>query len=192
MNSVADSAKLLIFDLAATLVFLAVFLLSQNAPLAVAAGMALGGAQIGWLFARKKPIDAMQWMSLLLVLGFGGAALLTNDPRFVMAKPSLIYAVVGAAMLRPGWMNRYLPAIVLAKAADIGVVFGYLWSALMFASAALNIFVAMNFDIASWAAFMSVYAVLSKAALFAIQYAVLRSAMTSRHAGRSRLDRPGV
>ena len=51
--------------------------------------MAFGVAQIGWEFAREKPIDAMQWMSLFLVVGSGAATLFTDDPRFVMVKPSL-------------------------------------------------------------------------------------------------------
>jgi intracellular septation protein len=48
-----------------------------------------------WEFARKRPMGTMQWMSLFLVVSFGGITLLTNDPRFVMIKPSLIYKVVG-------------------------------------------------------------------------------------------------
>jgi hypothetical protein len=27
-------------------------------------------------------------------------------PRFVMVKPTLIYAAIGTAMLQRGWMNR--------------------------------------------------------------------------------------
>ena len=38
-------------------------------------------------------------------------ALLTDDPRFVMLKPTLIYCIVGTVMLKPGWMTRYLPPI---------------------------------------------------------------------------------
>ena len=85
---------------ASTFLFLAIFLLTGNLPPSVVLGMALGVARIGWQFARKKPIDTMQWMSLFLVLGFlvlgfGTATLITDDPRFVMVKPSLIYVIVG-------------------------------------------------------------------------------------------------
>ena len=34
-------------------------------------------------------------MSLGLVVVFGGASLVTHDPRFIMLKPTLIYAVIG-------------------------------------------------------------------------------------------------
>jgi intracellular septation protein len=101
MRSLFAAAKLLLLDLASTFLFLVVYLLTKNTPLSVALGVALGIAQIGWEFARKKPIDTMQWMSLFLVVGSGVATLLTSDPRFVMVKPSLIYTVVGVVMLKP-------------------------------------------------------------------------------------------
>jgi intracellular septation protein len=34
-------------------------------------------------------------MSLFLVLGSGAPTLITDDPRFVMVKPSVIYVIVG-------------------------------------------------------------------------------------------------
>jgi intracellular septation protein len=110
---------------ASTFFFLILFLTPRNLPLSVILGMALGVAQIGWQFARKEPIDTMQWMSLFLVLGSGAATLITRDPRFVMVKPSLIYTVVGAVMLKTGWMNRYLPPLAMEVVPDIASMFGF-------------------------------------------------------------------
>ena len=62
---------------------------------------------------RKHPVDTMQWLSIGLVVVSGIATLLTADPRFVMLKPSVIYCIVGAYMLKPGWMTRYLPPIAV-------------------------------------------------------------------------------
>jgi hypothetical protein len=45
----------------------------------------------------------------------------------------------------------------------------------MFATAALNIVVALNFSIAAWSTFMSVFAIASKAGLFLVQYATMRA-----------------
>ena len=106
--------------------------------------MALGAAQIGWQIARRQPIDTMQWMSLFLVLGAGTVTLITDDPRFVMVKPSVIYVIVGIVMLKPGWINRYLPPVAKEFVPDIAIIFGYLWAGLMFFSAALNLVVALN------------------------------------------------
>ena len=174
MRDLFTAAKLLLLDMASTVFFLVVFLLSKNIPLAVALGVALGVAQIGWEFVRKRPIDTMQWMSLFLVVGAGTATLITNDPRFVMVKPSLIYLVVGLVMLKPGWMNRYLPPVAKELVPDLAFIFGFIWSGLMFFSAALNVIVALNFSVVTWASFMSVYGIVSKLGLFLIQYAVMR------------------
>ena len=174
MRDLFAAAKLLLLDMASTVFFLVVFLLSKNIPLAVALGVALGVAQIGWEFVRKRPIDTMQWMSLFLVVGAGTATLITNDPRFVMVKPSLIYLVIGVVMLKPGWMNRYLPPVAKELVPDLAFIFGFIWSGLMFFSAALNVIVALNFSVVTWASFMSVYGIVSKLGLFLIQYAVMR------------------
>jgi intracellular septation protein len=182
MKNLFEAGKLLLLDMASTFLFLVLFLLTKNIPLSVVLGMALGVAQIGWQFARNKPIDTMQWMSLCLVLGAGTATLLTDDPRFVMIKPSVIYAIVGIVMLKPGWMNRYLPPIAMEVVPDIAFIFGYVWSGLMFFSAGLNVIVALNFSVVAWASFMSIYAIVSKAALFLIAYATMRTIGVRRRA----------
>jgi intracellular septation protein A len=174
MKNLLAAGKLLFLDMAATLFFLVLYLLSHNVTLAVVLGMALGTAQIGWQFARGKPIDTMQWMSLFLVLGAGAVTLITNDPRFVMIKPSVIYIIVGVVMLQRGWMNRYLPPIAIELVPDIAVIFGYVWSGLMFFSAALNVIVALNVSVATWSVAMSVWGIVSKAVLFLIGYATMR------------------
>jgi intracellular septation protein len=182
MKYLFESGKLLLLDLASTFFFLVVYLATKNVPLAVVLGMALGVIQIGWQFARRKPIDTMQWMSLFLVLGAGAATLITDDPRFVMLKPTVIYTVVGIVMLKPGWMNRYLPAVAIEVVPDIAFIFGFIWAGLMFFSASLNLIVALNFSVVTWAAFMSIYGILSKVALFLIGFVTMRTIGMRRRA----------
>lgn len=174
MKNLFEAGKLLLLDMASTLFFLVLYLLTHNVALSVVLGMVLGAAQIGWQLARRNPIDTMQWMSLFLVLGAGTVTLITDDPRFVMIKPSVIYLVVGIVMLKRGWMNRYLPPVAIALVPDIAVIFGYVWSGLMFFSAFLNLIVAFNFSVVTWSATMSIYGIASKAALFLLGYAAMR------------------
>jgi len=175
MRNLFEAGKLLLLDMAATLFFLVLYLLTHNVGWSVVLVMALGIAQIGWQIARGKPIDTMQWMSLFLVLGAGTVTLLTHDPRFMMIKQSVIYIIVGVVMLKRGWMNRYLPPVAIELVPDIAVIVGYVWSGLMFFSAALNVIVALNFDVVTWSVAMSVWGIASKAALFLIGYATMRS-----------------
>ena len=191
MRNLLEAGRMLLLDMAATLFFLALYLLTHNVALSVVLGMALGTAQIGWQLARGKPIDTMQWMSLFLVLGAGTVTLITNDPRFVMIKPTVIYIVVGIVMLKRGWMNRYLPPIAIELVPDIAVIVGYAWSGLMFFSAALNVIVALNFSVVSWSVTMSIYGIVSKAVMFLVGYAVMRTIGAARNRRRQLLDVTG-
>jgi intracellular septation protein len=174
MRDFLNAAKLLLLDLASTLFFVAVYLLTHNTYLAIGLGVALGLAQIGIQLARNKPISTMEWLSLVLVIAAGTATLLTDDPRFVLFKPSVIYAIVGLVMLKPGWMNRYLPAIAQTVVPDIAVAVGFLWAGLMFASAAVNAYVALAFSVATWALVMPAYGIVSKVVVFVAGFAALR------------------
>jgi intracellular septation protein A len=174
MRNFLYAAKLLILDLASTILFLIIYLISHNIPLAVALGIALGIAQISVQLARRKPIDTMEWLSLFLVLASGTAALITDNPRFVMFKPSVIYVIVGIVMLKPGWMNRYLPPLAKAVVPDIAVIVGFLWAGLMFGSAVVNAYVALNYSVVAWASFMPVFGIVSKIGLFLVGFSIMR------------------
>ncbi len=174
MKDFLNAAKLLFLDLASTIVFLILFLLTHNTILSVSLGMAFGLAQIAIQFIRRKPIDTMEWLSLFLVIAAGTTTLLTGDPRFVLLKPSVIYAIVGIVMLKPGWMNRYLPEIAKKVVPDVAVVVGYAWAGLMFLSAIVNASVAFACSVATWALVMPIYGIVSKTALFLIGFAAMR------------------
>lgn len=175
MGNLLQSGRLLVADLASTIVFLAVLLATGNLMLAVGLGVGLGIAQIAWMKLRRQAIDTMQWLSIGLVVVSGIATLLTRDPRFVMLKPSVIYCIVGAYMLRPGWLNRYLPDIAKHWVPDIARLFGFVWAGLMFGSAVLNLVLAMVLDPVAWSAAMSIWGLASKVVLFAVQFVTMRA-----------------
>jgi intracellular septation protein len=82
--------------------------------------------------------------------------------------------IVGIVMLKPGWMNRYLPPIAKAVVPDVAVIVGFLWAGLMFATAAINAIVALNFSVATWASVMPVLGIVSKLMLFLAGFAAMR------------------
>jgi intracellular septation protein len=79
-------------------------------------------------------------------------------------------------------MNRYLPPVAIAEMPDVVRIFGFIWSGLMFFSAGLNVIVVLDFSVVTWASFMSVYGIVSKLALFLIQYGTMRYLGFSRRA----------
>lgn len=174
MKNLFHAGRFLALDMASTFIFLGIYLITRSIPLSVALGVVFGVGQIAWQMFKKKPVDTMQWLSLFLVAASATATLITHDPRFVMVKASLIYAIVGVVMLKPGWMNRYLPEVAMEVVPDIAVIYGFVWSALMFLSAALNVYVAMNYSFLVWSGFMTVWGAASKLTLFGVQYSSMR------------------
>lgn len=174
MKDFLNAARLLLLDLASTLFFLVVYLLTHNTILAVGLGIALGLAQIGIQFIRRRPIHVMEWLSLVLIIAAGIATLLTHDPRFVLMKPSVIYAIVGGVMCKPGWLNRYLPDIARTVVPDVATIVGFAWAGLMFVSAAVNAFVALTCSLETWALIMPIYSIVSKVVVFVAGFAAIR------------------
>lgn len=182
MSPLLHAARPILIDMAATFLFYGVLAATGNVVLATALGVALGIAQVAVLTLRGSPISAMQWASLGLVLVMGGATLLTKDARFILIKPTIIYAVIGAAMLQRGWMSRYMPPISAGRIpVRLVTGAGYVWAGLMFASAALNLALALTLDAKTAAGVMAAWSPVSKIVLFAGQYLLFRH-IARRHA----------
>ena len=167
-------------DFLSTIVFLALYLATGNVVLATC--VAIAGAVIQLIYARFKgqQLGFMTYASLALVIVLGGATLLTDDPRFVLAKPSIAHFAIGAIMLKRGWMLRYVPPIVSETIPEYVTLAGYAWAALMFALGAGTIAIAMTGDMKLWAIYVSVVAMGAKIAAFAVQYVAFRMLVRSR------------
>src|SRR6516162_5327363 len=166
----------LLGDLLSAILFLLVYGLSGNLFAAAAIAVAAGMAQLARIWLTRRRVEPMQWMSLGLVVVLGGATMLTQSPRFMMIKPTIVHLAVAAIMLRRGWMIRYLPKIALRNVPEPTIVAaGYGWAALLAALGLANLFIALRFDFAVWAWFISVGSVGAKLAAFAIQYGVFRA-----------------
>ena len=94
-------------DFFSTIVFLAIYLATDNVLLATGVAIAGAIAQVIYSRIKGKELGYMTWASLALVIVLGSATLLTHDPRFVLAKPAIGHFAIGAIMLKRGWMLRY-------------------------------------------------------------------------------------
>jgi intracellular septation protein len=167
-------------DFFTTIVFLSVYFITGDVLLAT--GVAIAGAVAQVIYARVKgrPLGFMTYASLALVIVLGTATLLTQDPRFVLAKPAIAHFAIGAIMLKRGWMLRYMPPIVTETIPEYVTIAGYGWAALMFALGAGTIAVAMTGDIKLWAFYVSVVAFGAKIVAFAVQYVAFRMLVINR------------
>jgi intracellular septation protein len=184
MKDVMVAGRALLLDLASTLLFVTLYALTHNLTLSVVLGVALALAQIVRRLVRRETIDALQWISLVLVAASGGTTIAIHDPIFVKLQPSAVYLLVGAAMLRKGWMARYMPARAMESVPDLVVVSGYVWAGLMFVSAVLNLALALHYDVIVWGTLMSAWGIGSKFALFFAQYGMMRFIGRRRYLAR--------
>jgi intracellular septation protein A len=167
-------------DFFSTILFIAIYLTTDNVLLATGVAIAGAIAQVIYSRIKGKELGYMTWASLALVIVLGSATLLTHDPRFVLAKPAIGHFAIGAIMLKRGWMLRYMPPIVSQTIPEYVTFAGYAWAALCFALGAGTIGVAMTGDMKLWTFYVTVVLVGAKIAAFAIQYVAFRVLVGSR------------
>ena len=167
-------------DFLSTILFLTIYLITDNVLLATGVAIAGAVAQVIYSRVKAKPLSFMTYASVALVIVLGSATLLTQDPRFVLAKPAIGHFAIGAIMLKRGWTLRYVPPIVAETIPEYVTLAGFAWAALMFALGCGTIAVALTGDMKLWTFYVTVVLVGAKLAAFAIQYVVFRILVTNR------------
>src|ERR1700757_1082914 len=134
----------LLNDFMSAILFLVVYAISSSVRVAAATALAVGLAQVARLKLAGRRVEPMRWMSLGLVVILGGATILTQSPRYMMAKPSVVHFGGAAAMLRRGWMIRYITPVARQNGSEATMVAaGYAWAALMAALGVTNLIIAL-------------------------------------------------
>lgn len=80
----------LVFDLFPLILF---FVAYRAMDIIVATGVAMAAvvAQVAWLKLRNHRIEAMHVISLVVIIIFGGATLVTENEVFIRWKPTILY-----------------------------------------------------------------------------------------------------
>ena len=146
-----------LFDLFPVVLFFVAF---KFAGIYVATAVAIGAslAQVAWLKIRRKPVHAMLWASLGIIVVFGGATLLLQDETFIKWKPTVLYwlfgAVLGGAAL---FFRRNLVRAMLSEQVQlperIWTRLNLSWIAFFCFMGGLNLYVAYNFPTDLWVNF---------------------------------------
>ena len=144
-------------DLLPVIAFVVIYQL-YDIYIATAALMVLLIAQIAFFKLTGKPVEKMHWITLWLVLFFGTLTLVLHDPVFIMWKPTVINWAFAAALLVSHWfMKRGLIARMLDAVASFPDLIiqrlTYAWTLFLIGLGALNLYVAFNFDEATWVNF---------------------------------------
>ncbi|NEW89402.1 intracellular septation protein [Rhodopseudomonas sp. WA056] len=167
-------------DFFSTIIFVVLYFSTGNVALATIVAVLGAAAQFGYARIKGLRLDVMAYASVAMVVVLGGATLLTDDPFFMLIKPSIGHIAVGVLMLRRDWMARYVTPRIAAAIPDYVRVAGYLWAALMLLLGAGVIAAALTGDIKLWTFYVMVIAPAFKVVALAAQYLVFRAAIRSR------------
>ena len=115
-------------------------------------------AHVAFSYAKYKKVENMQWITLGLIVLFGGLTLALRDPAFIMWKPTVVNLLFALAFLgsqyigEKSFVERMMGAsITLPKQEWIKLNFSWV---LFFAFlAVLNIYVAYSFSEETWVNF---------------------------------------
>jgi intracellular septation protein len=125
---------------------------------ATAVAIAATFLQIGWLWLRGRKIENMLWVSLGVIVVFGGATLLLQNETFIKWKPTVLYwlfaAALGIAAL--AFKKNLIRAMMETQVTLPDPVWGKLlasWIAFFAVMGVLNLAVAYNFSTDAWVNF---------------------------------------
>jgi intracellular septation protein len=122
---------------------------------ATAVAMVATLLQIGWMYKKTGHVETMQWISLGVIVLFGGATLLTQDETFIKWKPTILYALMGGALLigQVFFKRNFLKNLMGAQMQLPEPVWRNLlfsWVGFFTAMGVINLWVAYNFDTDTW------------------------------------------
>jgi intracellular septation protein len=100
----------------------------------------------------------MQWVSLGVIVIFGGATLISQDETFIKFKPSVLYILMALALIigEYGFGKNFLKQLMSSKVQVEDSVWRVLvnaWGVFFLGMSALNLWVAYNFDTDTWVNF---------------------------------------
>jgi intracellular septation protein len=133
---------------------------AQQAPILLATAVAILATlgQVLWLLLRRRHVDTMLWVSLVIIVVFGGATIYFHDEMFIKWKPTVLYwcfalALLGAQLLMRKNLIRSLMGQQMSLPDPVWDKLNLAWSAFFAAMGALNLYIAFNFPLELWVNF---------------------------------------
>jgi intracellular septation protein len=136
------------------------FVAFKMAGIYVATGVAMAATllQIGYMRWRNGKVEPMQWISLGVIVLFGGATLISHDDTFIKWKPTVLYWLMGGALLvgQLVFGKNLLKTLMGAQMelpAPAWRLLNWSWTGFFALMGVLNLWVAFNFDTDTWVNF---------------------------------------
>lgn len=133
---------------------------AEQAPILLATVVAILATfgQIGWLLLRGRKVDTMLWVSLGIIVVFGGATLLLRDETFIKWKPTVLYWLFGLTLLASAllWRKNLIRSLMEKQVSLPDPVWQRLnaaWIGFFAFMGLANLFVAFRFSTPVWVNF---------------------------------------
>jgi intracellular septation protein len=150
-----------LFDLFPIILFFIAFKFGDIYTATIVAMVATIG-QILWVYYRHRKIDAMQWISLVMILVFGSLTIFLHDKTFIQLKPTALYWLfsgalfVSAQFFNKNWIQVLMGKQVSLKPESSSSVWHRLnlaWAAFFFLMGVLNLYIAFEYSEETWVNF---------------------------------------
>jgi len=132
----------------------------SQAPILIATAVAIIATfgQIIWVWLRHRKVDTMLWVSLAIIVVFGGATLYLHDETFIKWKPTVLYwlfaaALGGSALLFRKNLIRSMLAGQIELPDPAWNKLNLSWAGFFTCMGFINLYVAFNFTTETWVDF---------------------------------------
>jgi intracellular septation protein len=171
MQLIADYFPLLLFFIAFKW---------QGIYVATAVAMVASVAQIAWLRWKRGRVAPVHWLSLAIIVIFGGATLILHDEVFIKWKPTVLYGLFGTTLAvgRLGFGRNLIAFVMQGVTLPEAIWARVTWSWVAFFAfmGVANWYVAFNYPTDTWVNFK----VWGGIGLF-LTFALLQGLFLSRH-----------
>jgi intracellular septation protein len=169
----------LLIDFFPLLLFFVAYLF-QGIYVATAVAIVASVVQIVWIHWKHGRAGITQWLSLVIIVVFGGATLLLQDKTFIMWKPTVLYGLfgtilaVGKLAFGRDLLSHLMKGVVLPAAVWSRLTWA--WVAFFAFMGVANWYVAFHYSEQTWV----LYKVWGGIGLFLV-FAVLQGLWLSRY-----------
>ena len=147
----------ILFDLLPIVLFFVAFKLT-DIYVATAVAIVATTVLIAWTWIKTRQVDPMQWVSLGLIVVFGGATIWLRDETFIKWKPTILYWLFGVVFfVSEQFMKKNLVQAMMGQQIQLPPIewrrLNLAWIIFFGTMGALNLFVAYQFDTDTWVSF---------------------------------------
>ena len=167
-----------LFDFFPILLF---FVAYKYADIYVATSVAIAASiiQVAYSWFKHRRVETMQWITLVLIVVFGGATLYLKDEMFIKWKPTVLNWMFAAAFLGSQYIGKKNIAERMLSANiqlphEIWMRVNWSWVTFFITLGCVNLYVVYNFDTDTWVNF-KLFGMMGLTILFVLLQAVFLS-----------------